>query len=307
MTYYLYIPISRKKLPLDQQEAVKQWVALEKQKNKNVILCYQGEKLPALPDSAKVGVWLHGTPGAPPFTTIDSETARHHPSVSSHLRLTHKKDTILVPQIADDLVKDGLLQSFNPDSKNRLRIKLFFFDAGKQAESLASAFRNSLRKYEQYHQGHIRIDYYPGHLSELKTKQADEPAHKFICTPQSGQELRAKTLRHSFYNSEAAAPKLTIGQVNEVIKQYRAYKSSRWGGLSGRFGLNTFFSSDASLQAIDLLDNSQLSDTKRFNYAVQFLKRFPNTHLAKYLRPEIEASEKGNNQLYSGQPARAFG
>ncbi|QRN02453.1 hypothetical protein GH742_00375 [Legionella sp. MW5194] len=306
MTYYLYIPIPRKKFSLDQQEAVNKWVELEKQKNKNVILCYQGEKIPPLPGSAKLGVWLHGTPGAQPhptFMSIDSEIARHSPSISRHLHLTHDEKSVLVPQIADDLVKEGLLQQFQANSQRSLRIKLFFFDAGKQAEILASAFRNALSKYEHYHQGNIRIDYYPGQLSELKTKANGEPAHKFIRSTQSGEEQRAKTLRQTLYNREDAAPKLTMAQVNEVVKQYRDYKSSRLGGLSGRLGLNTFFSSDASLATIKALENNRLSDTRRFNLAVQFLKRYPTTHLAKYLRPEVEASQTNNNQLYSAQPA----
>ncbi|RJT47384.1 hypothetical protein D6J04_07435 [Legionella taurinensis] len=306
MTYYLYIPIPRKKFPLDQQEAVNKWVELEKQKNKNVILCYQGEKIPPLPAKAKVGVWLHGTPGRLPsstFKAVDSEIARHYPSISSHLHLTHKKESVLVPQIADDLVKDGLLQQFSADSQHSMRIKLFFFDAGKQAETLASAFRNALSKYEHYHQGDIRIDYYPGQLSELKTKQNGEPAHKFIRSTQSGEEQRAKTIRQTLYNREDAAPKLTMAQVNKVVQQYRDYKSSRLGGLSGRWGLNSFFSSDASLAAIQTLENNRLSDTQRFHQAVQFLKRYPTTHLAKYLHPEVEASQKDNNQRYSTQPA----
>lgn len=307
MTYYLYIPIPRKKFALDQQEAVNKWVELERQKNKNVILCYQGEKIPPLPARAKVGVWLHGTPGSLPSSTflgLDSETARHLPSTSSHLRLTHKqKDSVLVPQIADDLVKDGLLQGFSVDSQRSLCIKLFFFDAGAQAGTLASAFCNSLLKYDQYHQGNIRIDYYPGQLSELKAKQSDEPAHKFIRLNQTGEEVRAKTFRHTLYNRKDAAPKLTMSQINDVIRQYNEYKSSRLGGLSGRLGLNTFFSSDASLAAIKSLKNNALSETQRFHEAVQFLKRYPTTHLAKYLRPEVEASQTSNNQLYSAQPA----
>lgn len=308
MTYYLYIPFTRKQFPAVQDEAVKKWIQLEKAKNRDVILCYKGEKFPQLPSTATVGVWLHGKPG--PMTVnslrIDSELARNFKSTSKHLYVTHKenfgeKTKVLVPQIADDMIKAGLLAQFNDQTKNHLRIKLFFFEAGQQASVLADAFLCALRKDKRHQQGHIRVDYYPGQLSELKETEPGTRAFKSVRSDKINGSVRAKTVRGMLYNTDASAPGFTIEQVNNAITAYHAYKSSRLHGLSGLLGLNGFFSSGSSAAAIKELPKLT-SDAERFKYAARFLQRFPETQLAKCLRPLVQQSQTASAESYKEQP-----
>ncbi len=313
MTYYLYVPFKKKEVSERQKAIIKQWITIENTRSNHVNVCYLGEKtLQNLPKASKVYVLFHGKAGqASPLLThehVPTELARKFESFSTHLKVNDGKHSLLIPEVADKMVADGLLNGF----AGHLNIKLFFYDENKKnALTLTDSFFNSLDAKTKSKNGNIKIDYYadipPNAISDNGPSSfASKPKGQTTKTEEFIE--RAKLPQYSFYNTVDCAPKLSIQQMFSAIKQYNEYKSARCCGLSGLLHLNGLFSSDASAHAIKYLTTSSISEDKRFDYASKFLARFPNNYFAECLKPLVEKSLQDNELIWDGKkPAYSSG
>jgi hypothetical protein len=274
---YIYVPFKKHEVPPRLRDSIEQWLQSSKAKNKDIIVSYSGEKgLANLPDNAKIYVLMHGKAGTiSPFVKtnkITSQTARHHRSTNAHLRLTDGKYSKLVPDIADEMIEDKL---FNNSKDSKLCIKLFFFNAGKQAPVLAQAFNEVLKENKDidYANRSVRVDYYTSPLSP----------------PGKLKPFKASTVRESLSsNSDKSLLTLSQEQVALALEQYREYKSSRLCGLSGILGLNGFFSSDTSHTTIEKLHDSTISDEERYTIAELFVAQNSEKYFAECLSPYVK-------------------
>lgn len=301
MTHYLYIPVQKKLLSEKTKLAIAQWISTSNDKAEEVIVCYCGEKkLKDLPEKAKIyvltqGVTLKPTPLA---RKIPSHIARSFSSLSTHLHATDGDSTILVPKIAEKMIEDGL---FHHQDRN-LRIKLFFCNAGHEAQRLAKAYFNALKKDARHEKNNIRLDYYPSHILSLPRKiKNTDLEHKYATPIHHHHEpaVRAHTIRKSIYNHDECSPKITDQQIATAITEYRCYKSSRYCGLSGWLGLNGLFSSDASTQFIRALTQHTISEKNRFILASQFVEKHPKNHFTLCLTKLLEESCKLNDLIWT--------
>lgn len=310
MTYYLYIPAKKNDLSSNQLIAIKHWINLEKEKNNDVKIIYKNEKgLGHLAQDAKIYVWLPGKvdPSHGLGRRIPAKLARSFPSCSGHLTLKDKKNSkIIITDVAAEMIEKGLFDNFK--DKN-LRIKLFFPDMVLKDKTLPKAFFEVLVEDERNKCGNIRLDYYPDFHVSPPTKirengkaKEEIKAHKFFTDESNPHEYlgRASKIRESFYNKDNIKPKLEIEQVNALIKQYYAYKSSRFCGLSGALGLNGLFSSETSALTIQRLLGAT-SDEQRFDIALTFIKKHPDNYLSKCLKPIVQESHRQNNLLWTSK------
>lgn len=292
MPYYLYIPISEKSLTQEGRKLVTAWLANEKKEN--IILTYAGKKgLNRLPPNAKIYVLMHGTitKPSPLAKKLDLSLTASFPSLSGHLAVTDGKNSINMQQLAKNMIDDGLFNNFNS-----LKIKLYFCDPINKAKSLADAFMQILKTDNRHANGNIRVDYYPDHLLWTPSKQAGEnKIHRHISKSiNQASVIRASTIRSSVYSNTDCGPQLTNDQSLSLTEKYFAYKSSRLCGLSGFLKLNGFFSSPESLAAIDFFKGKQ-SASDKFQYALNFLKKYPENQLSKILKSFVESSQNQND------------
>lgn len=300
MTYYLYVPFKKKDVPFRQQAIIDQWVKVENEKRIGVQVCYAGEKtLSNLPPAAKIHILFHGKVGQPsPISgigNISTELVRCFESLSQHLRIKDGKQSVLVPGVVDKMIEDGLLIGFN----THLHIKLFFYDEDKKtALNLTKAFLNSILSKPLTKNSNIRLDYYS---DNPKNTPQNTPQNIIPFAPRPKPKSKseefieqAREPRHSFFNKEECAPKLTLEHMSQAIKNYNEYKSSRCCGLSGLLNLNGFFSSDDSDQAIKYLNNPNISKEIRFDFASKFVTNCPNNYFTQCLKPVVEDSLKEN-------------
>lgn len=304
MSYVLYIPVKFKDYPLEEQNAINAWVLAENRNGNEVIVTYYGEKgLKDLTPYSKIYVVMHGIDQrATSFSkNIPTELAIQFPSLSTHLKITDGKNSILVTDAATRMIEDGLYDS----KKEFLRIKLFFCDAVAKAQSLATAFVEQLKQDKRYHENNVRIDYYQDRfLTSPYKKTNEERAHKYGVDKHASQEKhlvnRASEYRCSFFSKNTSSPKLSKENIEKVIKSYQDYKSSRWLGLSGLLGLNNFFTSNESIALLSTLNNTQ--DTNRlFQLAAKYTKRNSENELARHLAAYVKASHDDNNHEWSGK------
>lgn len=207
--------------------------------------------------------------------------------MSLHLRVTDEsKNSILVPEVADKMKEDGLLDDF----KGSLQINLIYLDANKKEASIMThSFLDSLKKYQEHENGAIRLQTLSNNLPEKSNFQQTGRTKK------TKLELFREQAQHGecfMYNSKENYPKLSVGEIASVIKDYYQYKSSRCCGLSGLLGLNWFFSSTASSEAMKYLRDKKISDTERFAYASRFIKYYKESHLSQLLAPALEKGLK---------------
>lgn len=288
MSYYLYVPFKKKEVPPNLNKIIEEWLLLEAKQNHEVIVCYYGEKkLSQLPDNSKVSVLFSGKPGKKSLLQglehVKTETLRFFENLSLHLRVTDEsKNSILVPEVADKMKEDGLFDDF----KGRLQINLIYLDANtKEASIMTHSFLNSLKKYKEHENGAIRLQFLSNNLAEKSN------SHRADRTKKTKLELfreQAQQDRCFMYNSKENYPKLSLGEIASVIKDYYQYKSSRCCGLSGLLRLNWFFSSTESLEAIKHLSDEKISDSDRFAYASRFVKYYKESHLSQLLAPALE-------------------
>lgn len=297
MTHYLYVPFKKRELSTDQKGLIEEWVHLETEQNHDVVVCYHGEKnLNQLTAHAQVSVLLPGKPGKPSslhgIDQNDTETLRAFPDLSAHLRVTNgKRQSILVPEIADKMMEDGLLNS----SASHIQIKLFFLNAvPKETHIMGQAFLNALRKDRNYQDTVIRVDY---HANQPETASAPHRMPKSIKKLESFL-AQAESNRYSLYNHKENYPQLSLDEVSDAVRNYNQYKSSRCCGLSGLLGLNGLFSSTASEQAIKYLMNKEIPAAERFAYASRYSIRFGENHLAQVLKPILEQSLKNHESTW---------
>ncbi|MBA3537791.1 MAG: hypothetical protein H0T84_14475 [Tatlockia sp.] len=276
---YIYVPFKKNEVPPRLRDSIEQWVQSTKDKNKEVVVSYSGEKgLANLPENTKIYVLVHGKAGKISSfvkrSNISSQIARSQPSLSAHLRLADGKYSKLVPDIADEMIEDKL---FTNPKDSKLHIKLFFFNAGQQAPQLAQAFNDALKdnKNVDYSNRTVRVDYYTGPLRPQDKLKIFKPS----------------SVRHTLLNSDDKCnPGFSQEQLDLALEQYREYKSSRVCGLSGILGLNGFFSSDASLRTIEQLRDNTISDEQRFSIAKMFVARNSEKYFAECLNPYLQMS-----------------
>ncbi|MCW8386151.1 hypothetical protein OQJ15_07525 [Fluoribacter dumoffii] len=288
MSHYLYIPFRKKEVPPNYKKIIEEWLSLEERQESKITVCYYGEKkLKQLPLNSKISVIFPGKPGKKSplhgIEAVATETLRFFENLSLHLRVTDEsKNSILIPEVADKMQEDGLLDAFD----GRLQIKLIYLDANaKEASIMTSSFLNSLKKYKEHERGAIKLQF----LSNNPTTNANlDQTHKTKKTKLESFREQAEQGRHCIYNLKEHYPKLSLGEVAHVIRDYYQYKSSRCCGLSGLLSLNWLFSSTESKEAINYLSNDQISDVDRFAYASRFLKRYKENHLTQILAPVLE-------------------
>lgn len=300
MAYHLYVPFKKNDIPANQQTLINEWMQLEKVQCNDLTVSYLGEKaLSTLPENADVRVFIPGTPGKRSRLqtgNTPTEQLRFWPSLSRHLRVTEGKSSLLVPEIADNLVADGLFDS----PKNRLRIKLYFLNTStKESHELARSFYNALesnsskiKKIPLEENGKIRVSYHyaPKSLDPGSKKSKIEQIKEHMEQP-----------KFSIYNNEEFCPKLLLKEANSVIASYKSYKSSRCCGLSGLLRLNGLFSSDASEEAIQFISDKSKSDTERFIYASRYVALNKDTHLSLYLKPFVTNSREQNERAWADE------
>lgn len=313
MPYYLYIPIAQKNIPANLRSTIKQWVDIEKKRNKDVIVTYLGDKgLINLPQHAKIYVLAPGQAIETPqfLRKVPTKLALGFESTARQFYLSlNPAQQIFVPDIVTNMVADGLFaknDEHGQQSKTgyNLRIKLFFFDAKKQAQRLAEVFYELLseqapRDEEMRALNNIRLDYYPNYTIQGPRKINEQPDHKYT---QTTPTKRTKDIRDSIYNNEVCKPVLTLEQVKLAIDEYNRYKSSRCCGLSGLLGLNGLFSSDESTYAIRAL-NGASCDTTRFEIAQRYMRKYPENKFAECLHPFIDRAREANNSQYWHMPS----
>ncbi|KTD24184.1 hypothetical protein [Legionella maceachernii] len=306
MTHYLYIPFKRKDVPSNQKKMIEEWLLLEQKQKNEVVVCYYGEKkLKQRPQSAKITILFAGKPGNKSplhgIDDIDTELLRHSEGLSQHLRVIYAhNNSILVPEVADKMKEDGLLDEF----QGRLQINLIFLNANiKEAHTLAGSFFNSLKKYEEHKQGVIKLQYLANDSQE-KSNSYPTYTHK-----KSQLELvkePAIYTKHSMYNDKAHYPKLSVDEVASVVKAYYRYKSSRCCGLSGLLNLNGLFSSAASTEALKYLSKKDISDIDRYAYASRFIRYYKENHLSQFLNPVLENALQEHEATWNDQPTSSL-
>lgn len=288
VSHYLYVPFKKKAVPPNLKKIIDEWLLLEAKQNHDVLVCYHGEKkLCQLPSNSKVSVLFSGKPGKKSLLhgleQVKTETLRFFENLSLHLRVTDESNnSILVPEVADKMKEDGLLDDF----KGRLQINLIYLDANrKEASIMTHSFLNSLKKYKEHENGAIRLQFLSNNLPEKAN------FHQTDRTKKTKLELfreQAQQGECCMYNSKENYPKLSLAEIAPVIKDYYQYKSSRCCGLSGLLKLNWFFSSTASTEAIKHLSDEKISDIERFAYASRFIKYYKENHLFQFLAPALE-------------------
>ncbi|CAM2836236.1 hypothetical protein LEAN103870_04655 [Legionella anisa] len=288
MSHYLFVPFKKKEVPPNLKKIIEEWLLLEDKQKNEIILCYYGEKkLSQLPDNSKISVLFSGKPGKKSLLHgleyVETETLRFFENLSLHLRvIDQNKNSLLIPKVADQMKEDGLLDDF----KGKLQINLIYLDANtKEAAIMTHSFLNSLKKYKEHENGAIMLQFLSNDLPEKSNLHQTYRAQKtklelFREQGQQGERF--------MYNKKENYPKLSLGEIACVIKDYYQHKSSRCCGLSGLLRLNWFFSSSASMQAIKYLSDEKISDIDRFAYASRFITYYKENHLTQFLRPAFE-------------------
>lgn len=307
MPKYLYVPFKKDGLPKDQQKLLKHWIALEKAQSNDVVICYQGERtLKGLPENATVSVLFLGIPGARPALAgsddIDMKLLVTTKNMSGHLRLYQgSREQVCIPDVATQMIADGLLHK----EHKSLNLNLFFFNAGAKARELAQSFLHMIKEDHTNQQSNIRVQYFnndkrslPLYENELFIKKVKTEKNKT-----KPEEARPATQAHAFlnepavhtplYNKKECYPKLTLKQIYKVAVAYQDYKSARFYGLSGMFGLNGFFSSDASSATRTFLLNCK-DEVQAYNRALKFVKTYPENQFAIFLKSAVEQSRRDN-------------
>lgn len=301
MTYYLYIPFKKKDVSERQKKLIEHWVTVANERRENIEICFSGDKkLSHLPSFSKIYILLLGKAGPmsplAAMADIPTELARGFESFSRHLKLNDGKHSLLVPEVADQMIADGLLNGFN----RYVHINLFFYDEDeKTAMNLTKAFLNSLVK-KPVKNCNIRLDYYADNAASDSQNNTQHDASKKAQSKSEQFLEQVNQPKHSLYNNATTGPKLTADQISLAIKQYYEYKSLRCCGLSGLLNLNGFFSSDESAKAITYLSGSDLSQEICFDFAAKFLKNYPNNQLSHILNPILDESLKYNQLFWTG-------
>ncbi|MBA2651009.1 MAG: hypothetical protein H0U73_01870 [Tatlockia sp.] len=274
MTNYIYVPYTKKEVPTTVAEHLNKFIKSNNEKDNEVIVMFSGKHgLDNLPTNAKVFVLMHGQPGKVNKFKQSNTTV-------APLGLTDRKNSKSVPDIAKEMIADGL---FENSKDTRICIELYFtMNAAKEkGHTIAESFSETLKKNTDFNERAIRIDYYSNQRN---------PSGKSNASP----------IKHSIYGSELCQPKLSKEQVKEAIIEYVEYKSSRFCGLSGILGLNRFFTSNESIQTIQSLQ-SECSDEKRFQLAKQFLAKHSENAFAQCLKLNVEKSKVNNDLSWSAQ------
>ncbi|MBA2656205.1 MAG: hypothetical protein H0U70_04385 [Tatlockia sp.] len=282
MTHYVYVPFYQKDVTDSVAGFVQQWIQREAKVNNNVTVLYRGQDLSTLPSNSKIFLLMLGQPGKASklanIKNLDSDVIRFHNSLNAPLRLSLGKLSILLPDFADNLVKDGLFAGY---TNKKLHLILSFSKTVTQCKILAESFNNAIKKHSGFSENSIRIDFF--------TEKA-QPNNKRIFNHHPLME------KQSTYSNSECQPKLSQKQVEAALREYTSYKSSRLCGMSGFLSLNGFFSSNESKETINRL-NSAKSDEQRFFLAKQFLVNHSEKYLAECLSPLIGESLK-NDELY---------
>ncbi|MBA2710580.1 MAG: hypothetical protein H0U57_08325 [Tatlockia sp.] len=281
---YIYVPFKKKDLSPKLKETIKKMANSLKTDNELVFVTYSGEKgLAILPKNEQIYVILPGKAGKiSPFVQqnkLSTQVARFHPSTNSHLRLSEGKQTKLVPQIADEMVEDKLLD--NPRDNN-ISIHLIYLFEEQQAKFLTESFTEALLEHKVSNNAN-------------KTIKVDYKTNPFKIMRNSNSLSEAKSLSESV---EQAA-KFNMENLNKALAQYREYKSSRCCGLSGLLGFNGLFSSNESLNTIRKLRNVSITDEERYSIAQLYMTQHSGNYFAECLRPFVNL--KINNQEISAE------
>ncbi|KTD61959.1 hypothetical protein [Legionella spiritensis] len=300
MTSYLYIPFKKEEFTLTGRSHLNQVIHRETKEKKREII-YHGQrgltKSELLAEATVIHVLIPGRAGH--MSTIAGakdlslETVRHHPSFAGHITLSDSKNSIMIPDLVDQLDANGLLKR-NSDAK--LHIKLVFTDETEQAEYLTKVFFKFLERNADHLDTDIKVSY----STPKKQRSLYRAGQSTVQTP---EQTKITAIKQSFFTHPGDnGHQLTRDQVRDIERQYYDYKSSRCHGLSGLLGLNRLFSSSDSLDTLTLLNDRTISDDKRYQYALQFLRRHPDNHLAKYLCPTVEQAYKDNKELWRPIP-----
>lgn len=304
-SYLYYVPFSKRATSKTEKDDVAAWERVEKRRNKEIRVTYSGEEglAAGLSTNAKIYVSCHGQSEMVSSMTsrVTSDVANSFYSWNKHLEVTDGINSILVTDIAKNMIKDGL---FN-DIQGTLRIKLYFCDTtdkGKgKAKTLANAFLNELKKSDLQRNCNIRVDCYPNHLLWTPAKKKGEDDFHKYATKKSVIEkksVRAKEIRCSLFNRDECAPELTTDDTKAIVDAYFKYKSSRVFGLSGLLGLNHYRTSMVSAKVISSIKDPRKSGAEKFNCAAELVKNHPNNYLSKLLAPFIASRLEENENKF---------
>lgn len=277
MIHYVYVPFKIEDLTDKQAALIEEWVQITSAQGKKMGICYAGQtQLDKLPAKASIYILIPGKPEKPLtklFQGVKSETLLSSPLFSLQFKTSGGGKNMVIPQIAQQMIQDGLFKS----SHAHIHIQLCCFTASaSDARFWVNAFMDELKKENESQNKKIRLDIYPCSLTKTQTTTQQVNLPDFIAKmPRNKQSLYSKH------------PQLSLELVSSTIDEYWNYKSSRGCGLSGLLGLNGFFTSHASNLTIDLLKNDKLSPEERFSYAARFLAQNQGTALAEYLDPII--------------------